>query len=434
MQGFGRMFIQPAKSVQGEYTPPGDKSISHRAVMLGSLSDGTLIVENPCPGEDFLSTVRCMRDLGVPIEMEEGCVVVYGQGRFGLNDPGDVLNAGNSATTMRLLAGILAGQPFTTCLTGDNSLCRRPMRRIIHPLTLMGAEIEARKAGYPPLIIRGGDLQALSYRLPLPSAQVKSAILFAGLFARGVTEVIDPRPSRNHTELMLKTFGASIEWRDGRIRVRGRGSLRSPGQYRIPGDFSSAAFMIAAALLLPGSDLVIRGVCLNPTRIGLLNVIHAMGGRVQIIRSWEHHGEPVGDLSVRFGELKGTRVPCKTIGCIIDEIPLVALLGSRAQGTTVVRHARDLRVKESDRIQGIVQNFRAVGLEIEEFPDGFKIQGPQTIRGGRVRTFGDHRMAMTFAVAGLASQNGVHLDDPECVAISNPGFFDDMRKLVAEKT
>jgi 3-phosphoshikimate 1-carboxyvinyltransferase len=422
--------VVPARRIRGEYVPPGDKSISHRLAILGSLAHGVTRIHHYCPGEDFRSTLQCLKTLCVPIRVSRDTVEIYGQGLYTYRDTGDVLDAGNSGTTIRLLAGVMAGQPFTSCLTGDDSLRNRPMRRVIYPLSLMGAQVEARKGNYPPLIIRGGPLRPIRYVLPVASAQVKSAILLAGLFARGVTEVVEPVPSRNHTEHLLQAYGARIDVADGVIRVEGGHPLRAFGDYVVPGDISSAAYFIVAAVLLPGSDLVVRNVNLNETRTGILDVIQRMGGRIEVLERRRVRGEWVGDIRVRHSPLRGTRIGRDMIGRVIDELPLVALLGSQAEGVTVVRNARELRVKETDRIAAIVQNCRALGMAIEEKPDGFIVEGPQRIRGGTVQSFGDHRMVMTFSVAGLLSQEGVEIENSEVVGISYPSFFEDLHRLV----
>lgn len=426
----GDRFVGPVRRLCGEYAPPGDKSISHRLALIGSVARGDTFIRNACPGEDFQSTLRCLGQLGAEIYRENGGVLVRGGGLYSLEGCSDVLDAGNSATTVRLLSGILAGQPFTSCLTGDDSLRNRPMRRIIVPLSLMGAQIEARKGNYPPVIIRGAPLHPIRYRLPLPSAQVKSSILLAGLYARGITEVIEPRPSRNHTEILLKSFGAAIAWKDGLIRIQGGHALRGIGEYYVPGDFSSASFIIVAALLLPDSDVIIRNINLNSSRTGLLDVILAMGGKVEILHEKEMGGERVGDIRIRHSTLKGIQIRRKIVGRMIDEIPLLGLLGACASGRTVVRHSKELRVKESDRIEGVVKNFREIGVSIEELADGFVIEGPQEIRGGVVDSQNDHRLAMMFAVAGLLSKEGVTIKNAECVTVSNPTFFRDLEALM----
>ncbi len=427
------VFIPPARRVYGEISPPGDKSISHRIAIIGSIIQGRIHIQNLCHCADVYSTLECLYALGVQFEKQGDDIIEYGVGLDGLECAQEMLNAGNSGTTMRLLAGLLAGQPFTVCIKGDKSLCRRPMRRIILPLSNMGAQIEARKGGYPPLIIRGGMLQPINYVLPVPSAQVKSAVLLAGIFAPGITEVIEPLPSRNHTELMLQSFGYPIAVSGSRIRIQGKFAMRGDFTYRVPGDFSSAAYFITAGLLLPDSEVVIHNVCLNPTRTGYLEVVQSMGGDVEVFNIREEFGEQVGSIRVRASELKPVKIRRSMIGRMIDELPLLAVLGTRAQGTMMLRHARELRVKESDRIRGIVENFRKIGIVIEERSDGFIVEGPQTIKGGEVDPMNDHRLAMTFAIAGLLSEDGVTIHSADCVQISYPDFFKHLESLIEDQ-
>lgn len=431
--------IRPIRRIVGEVQVPGDKSISHRALMLGALSRDESLLQNVSPGADVRSTARCLRTLGVPIEFisehappEGSTVRVQGVGLSGLSPPSVPLDAGNSGTTMRLLAGILAGQPFESVLTGDESLRRRPMGRIIEPLSQMGASIKSAE-GRAPLRIRGGRLRGIRYELPVPSAQVKSCLLLAGLFAEGLTTVIEPIATRDHTERMLLQQGAPLE-RSGREIALGPCPELAPLEMRVPGDLSSAAFWIAAATLLPGSELVVQDVGLNPTRTGFLTALQRMGARISAENLREEAGEPVGDLVVRGAErLNAIEIAGAELPTLIDEVPLLAVVATRAEGTTVIRDAEELRVKETDRLRAVAENLRRMGARVEELADGLVIPGPQPLQGARLPGYGDHRMVMAFAVAGLMAIGETTLEGAEWAGISYPGFFDVLMHISESK-
>jgi len=409
--------------LRGSVSVPGDKSISHRAAMLGALSRGTTLIRNYAPGRDCQSTLECLGQLGVQVDAEETTVSVRGLGLAGFLEPRNVLDAGNSGTTMRLLSGILAGQPFYSVITGDDSLRERPMKRVVEPLRQMGASIWGRDGdSKAPLSIKGGSLRPLAYTMPVASAQVKSAILLAGLYAPGETLVAEPAPSRDHTERLLEFFGATVIRNHGTVGVKGNPSLQAR-EVEIPGDISSAAFLLAAAAIVPGSDVVVRGVGLNPTRSGFLDVLAAMGACLDVEPVPAGGPEPSADLRIRYGPLRGTTIQGQVIPGVIDEIPVLAVLATQAQGVTLIRDAQELRAKESDRLSAMARGLSAMGAKIEELPDGLAISGPTPLHGGTVRSYGDHRVAMALAVAALASRDPVSLEDPACIAISYPGFF-----------
>jgi len=416
-------------ALQGEITLPGDKSISHRALMFTALGDGVSRLENLNPGADVQTTLEALQNCGVQIDKKNGAVHVQGGGLRPFKQPEQPVDCGNSGTTARLLMGLLAAHPIHAQFIGDPSLSRRPMERVFRPLQQMGANISARNNKFMPLMLSGRDLWALDYQLPFASAQVKSAILLAGLFAKGETSVKSPALSRDHTEQMLKAMGA-------KVKIKGRNVTISPltkplkaKDLVIPGDFSAAAFFIAAALLVPDSDIILRKVGINATRTAFLQMAQEMGGDITIANREEHFGEPVADLRIRYSELKGITIFPEHIANVIDELPLIALLGSQAEGETVVTGAEELRVKESDRITSIVTNMSKWGAKIFEKPDGFTIEGPTPLRGGDVITFDDHRIAMTMGVAGFISELPAVLDNPGCIDISHPGFFDELRAL-----
>jgi len=416
-------FVKPLHKLHGEMYPPGDKSISHRLAILGALATGDTIIGNYCPGQDFQSTLDCLSDLGVESRMINDDVIIRGRGLFGLRKPNKVLYAGNSGTTIRLLSGILAAQSFTSTITGDDSLIQRPMKRIIDPLTLMGAQIQARNNNYPPLSIRGSSLKPINYILPVASAQVKSALLLAALLIQGTTRICDPFNSRNHTENLLPYFNADFSYEQNWLAVNGNCPLRGI-KYTVPGDFSSAAFFIAAAIMVPGSSMIIRNVGLNPTRTGLLEVLAKMNAHFTITNERSVGNEELGDLHVVHSALQPITIAKDLIPAIIDELPLIAVLASQADGLTIVKDAKELRHKETDRIKAMVTNLTQVGIKINELNDGFTIKGPQKIIGGTAHSFGDHRIAMSMAIAGLASKNGVLINDTDCISISYPQFFD----------
>ena len=419
------VIIRPAAPIRGRVRVPGDKSISHRAAIVGALASGVTRVRGFLRADDCLRTLECLRALGVKIEEVEGGLVISGSsGR--LTAPARVLYAGNSGTTMRLLSGVLAGQPFTAEIDGDQSLRRRPMDRVADPLRQMGTRIVARNGAYPPLRITGGKLQGIAYELPVASAQVKSAILLAGLFADGDTEVVEPVATRDHTERMLAAFGVPLRREGSRVRLTPAVPQGRPVE--VPGDISSAAFLLAAAAAIEHSELTVEDVGLNPTRIGVLDVLRAMNATVSTELIREGPVEPVGAISVRGGRLHGTTVAGELIPRVIDELPVLCVLAAVAEGRTVIRDAAELRVKESDRIGVLARGLRALGAAVVERPDGMEIDGGR-LRGGVVDAEGDHRIAMAFAVAGLLAEGPVTVRGAEAVAVSFPGFFETLRAL-----
>lgn len=421
--------IRPVNTLHGEVRVPGDKSISHRAVMLGALARGETEIENFLFGEDCLSTVRLARALGVRVILEEGRVVVQSEGMDALREPGDVLDAGNSGTTMRLMAGILSGCPFFSVITGDASLRRRPMGRVIKPLAAMGARITGRcDNSCAPLAIRGGGLRAIEYVSPVASAQVKSAVLLAGLFCEGRTVVIEPARSRDHTERLLRHLGARVEIEGERVAVWGRPNLRG-AKINVPGDISSAMFFLVAGLIVPDAEVILPGVGVNPTRTGALDILKQMGAGIVLTNEREINGEPVADIRVSSSRLTGTEIGGDIIPYLIDEIPVLAVAAALAEGETVVRDAGELRHKETDRIAAVVDVLGKMGVNIEERADGFVIRGGRKLRGGVCDSRGDHRMAMAAAVAGLVAEGETVIQGAECVNISYPAFFDTLNRI-----
>lgn len=422
-----KLVVAPAKQVSGMLRLPGDKSISHRYAMLAAIAEGVSTLENFATGADCASTLACIQALGAQIEKRGHLVDIEGCGRF-LRDSGSVLDCGNSGSTMRMLSGILAGQPFESELSGDQSLSRRPMGRIIEPLQAMGAVIHA-TSGRPPLRIRGGKLHAINYNLPVASAQVKSAVLLAGLYAEGETSVEEPLPTRDHTELALNAFGATVKREGRKASVTGGQSLR-PIHAAIPGDISTAAFFLCAAAILPGSDLLIDNLLLNPRRAALLDVLASLGLRISIPRVEEVHGELTGTVHARYGNLTGLSIKGANSAALIDELPVLAAIGPYTRDGVEIRDARELRVKESDRISAIIANLRATGAQVEEFEDGLRVPGGQKLRGGEVQAFDDHRIAMAFAVAALGAQGETTIHGAEAARISFPEFYDTLEQLV----
>jgi len=418
------MRIDPATSLRGHIAVPGDKSVSHRSVLLGAIAEGETSVRGFGRSADTESTIAAVRLLGVNVHDDDvDTLRVEGAGLGGLREPVAPIDCGNSGTTFRLLAGILAGQRGHFVLTGDESLTRRPMERIAEPLRLMGASVESTD-GTPPLTIAGGELNGIRYELPVASAQVKSAVLLAGLYAAGRTTVVEPLPTRDHTELMLEAAGANVRRQQRRVSVGPAERLRL-GEVVVPGDFSAAAPFVVAASLLPGSELTIHDVGLNPRRTGLLDVLGRMGARVTIFHRHRSGGEPVGDLEVRSAELVATSVTADEVPLLVDELPLFAVAAACARGESRVEGARELRVKETDRIETVTSALRALGVRITETEDGFVVRGvPTRFRGGAMDSHGDHRIAMLGAVAGLVSRDGVEVGDWQAVAVSFPGFFE----------
>lgn len=425
------MQFQKVRSLRGELTVPGDKSISHRAVMFGSLAEGTTEITNFLQGADCLSTIACFRHMGIEIENTTERILVHGKGLHGLRKPDCILDVGNSGTTTRLISGILAGQDFEVSLTGDDSIQSRPMGRIIRPLSEMGANIESIKGnGCAPLRIRPGKLHAIRYNSPVASAQVKSCVLLAGMYASGgETSVTEPSLSRNHTELMLSYFGADVSSAGTTAVIQPEPRLTAQ-KVEVPGDISSAAYFIAAALMVPGSEILIRNVGINPTRDGILRVVRAMGGRIELLNERKMGGEPAADLLVRHSALHGTVIEGDLIPTLIDEIPMIAILAACADGTTVIRNAEELKVKESNRLDIMVTELARMGVDIEGTDDGMIIRGGRPLQGTAVDSRLDHRIAMSFAVAGLAAEDTTEVLRADCVDISYPGFYRDLESLI----
>lgn len=422
--------LQQSKPLQGEVRVAPDKSISHRALIMGALAYGETLVRNFLNAADTISTCRCLRQLGVDIQEEGDLLRVRGRGRESLVEASKVLYCGNSGTTMRLLSGLVASLPFCSLLTGDESLNGRPMKRIIEPLRLMGAEINGREDDtFPPLSITGRILQGIDYTLPVASAQVKSAILLAALGAGESTRVIEPQLTRNHTERMLAAMGADLQINGAEITIT-PGKQLLPQEFQVPGDFSSAAFFIVAGLLVPGSELCLRDVGLNPTRSGLLPILEKMGGNIRVENRRLIGGEEIADLVVGSSQLRGIEAGGEEAGILIDEIPILAVAMAAAQGQSSVRGAGELRVKESDRIRAIYLGLRAMGVDITELEDGFVINGNgKRINGARVNSYGDHRIAMSLAVAGLIAPTETVIEGAEAVNISFPEFWKLLKTL-----
>lgn len=415
--------------LKGEITVPGDKSISHRAVMFGAISEGLTEVTNFLQGADCLSTIDCFRRLGIEIENTPQKILIHGKGLRGLQAPSDVLDTGNSGTTTRLLCGILSGQPFTSVLIGDASIQTRPMKRIMEPLSKMGSRIESIHGnGCAPLRIIGGPLHGIRYQSPVASAQVKSAVLLAGLYADQPTSVIEPYLSRNHSEQMLRYFGARVDSEDTTATIYPEPKL-SGQAVQVPGDISSAAYFLAGGLMIPGSELLIRHVGINPTRDGILRVCREMGGSVTILNKNEAQGEPTADLLVRHSRLNGITIGGSIIPALIDELPMIAVLACFAEGTTVIKDAQELKVKESNRIDVMVKNLSAMGAHIQATEDGMIIEGGHPLHGAVIESKLDHRIAMSLAMAALASEGETQILGADCVKISYPEFYQDLRRL-----
>jgi len=423
--------VQNAKGVRGEIAVPGDKSISHRSIMFGSLATGVTRVTGFLRGEDALATLEAFRAMGIQIEDDGETLVIHGKGLYGLCEPADVLDCGNSGTSMRLLTGLLAGQNFFSVLSGDKYLRARPMKRVVAPLALMGARISGRAGGdKAPLAIQGAKLAGIEYASPVSSAQVKSAIMLAGLYADGVTTVLEPHLSRDHSERMLRHFGAEVESFPGGVRLTGGVELVA-SDIAVPGDISSAAFFMVAALIVPGSELLIRGVGVNPTRTGVIDILKGMGGDLELLNPREQSGEPVADIRVRSSRLKAMEISGELVPRAIDEFPAICVAASLAAGRTIVSGAAELRVKETDRIAAMAANLRLAGVTVVETPDGMEITGVERLSGCRAESFGDHRIAMSMLVAGLAASGETSVDDTECIATSFPGFLDLLNGVVS---
>ena len=420
--------IRPARNLAGALRLPGDKSISHRYAMLGAIAEGTTRIENFSTGADCASTLGCLKTLGVEWERDRGTVVIQGHGPK-LLPPGSALDCGNSGSTMRMLSGILAGQEFSSELMGDESLSRRPMARIIAPLERMGARISARDGGRPPLHITGGHLQAIDYKMPVASAQVKTSLLLAGLFAEGETRVEEPLRTRDHGELALRAFGAEVTRQGNEVRISGGQRLRAI-EAAVPGDLSSAAFFLCAAGLFPGSQLLIDALLMNPTRARLLDVLFSMGLGISVTQVEDEHGELRGTVQVEGRTLQGTTVAGADTAALIDEIPVLAAIAPYTANGMEIRDARELRVKESDRIAAVATNLRAMGAQVEEREDGLRIPGGQKLRGAEIDSFGDHRIAMAFAVTALRAEGETTIGGADAAVISYPAFFETLESLV----
>jgi 3-phosphoshikimate 1-carboxyvinyltransferase len=420
--------ISPARSLSGSIALPGDKSISHRYAMIASLAEGDSRIRNYSTGADCHSTLNAMRALGVPVEENGTEVSIHGLGLGGLRAPAADLDAGNSGSTIRMLSGILAAQPFPTRIGGDESLSRRPMARIIEPLSQMGASISAREGRFPPLEIRGARLRPIDYTLPVPSAQVKTCVLFAGLYAEGETTVREPIRSRDHTEIALREFGADVRVAGKTIALAGRPTLTGH-DLTVPSDLSSAAFFIVAALLLPGSRLAIRGVGLNPTRSTLLDFLAGMGAAIRITEVESRNGELAGELLVTGSRVRGGTIDKETTAALIDEIPVLAVLGAASEEGLTIRDAAELRIKETDRIATIAENLRRMGVQAEELPDGLAIPGRQRFHAAELDSFGDHRIAMAFAIAALCADGESTIHGAEAAAVSFPEFFETLGRI-----
>ena len=422
--------------LKGKITVPGDKSISHRCVMFGSVAKGTTEVHHFLKGADCLATIRCMRTLGIDIEEKGSSVIIHGKGLHGLSAPSGILDAGNSGTTTRLLSGILAGQTFDSKISGDESLNSRPMKRIITPLTQMGAHISSiLRNGCAPLYITPGELHGIHYNSPVASAQVKSCILLAGLYAEGETSVTEPSLSRNHTELMLKEFGADIRSSYSLDSTEATASIRPCEELygqkiTVPGDISSAAYFIAAGLIVPDSEILIEGVGINPTRAGILKVCEDMGGDITLLNERIEGGEKIADILVRTSRLHSTEISGGIIPTLIDEIPVIAVMAATAEGTTVIKDAAELKVKETDRIETITDNLKAMGCDVTPTDDGMIIRGGRPLKGASIHTLLDHRIAMAFSIAALTAEGNTKILDSRCIDVSYPDFYDTFDALL----
>src|SRR6202050_2767800 len=423
MKSESEVVVRPVRNVRGSVSLPGDKSISHRYAMLAAIADGPSRLKNYSTGADCASTLACLRSLGVKWERKtEGGNVIEVQGSgLSLSAPGQPLDCGNSGSTIRMLSGIVAGQKFSSEMAGDESLSRRPMERVITPLTAMGAQIISQN-GRPPLHITGAKLKGIHYQMPVASAQVKTCLLFAGLLAEGETRVEEPLRTRDHGEVALKAFGAHLDCKGNEVRIRGGQRLRGI-EARVPGDISSAAFFLCAAALFPGSQVTVTSLLMNPTRARLLDILMQMGLRISVTQLEEVHGELVGTLQVEGGRLKGVTIAGADTAALIDEIPVLAAIAPYSEQGIEVRDAKELRVKESDRIASIATNLRAMGAQVEEREDGLKIPGGQSLHGAELESFGDHRIAMAFSIAALRAEGETTIHRADAAVISCPGFF-----------
>lgn len=425
------MKFEKVQNLRGEITVPGDKSISHRAVMLGSIAKGTTSISNFLEGADCLSTIACFQKMGISIEKKQEELLVYGKGLRGLQKPASILDVGNSGTTMRLISGILAGQDFSCELSGDTSICSRPMKRIMTPLTMMGARIESiRNNGCAPLCIAGHPLTGIHYDSPVASAQVKSCVLLAGMYGDDSTSVTEPYLSRNHTEIMLDYFGATLTREDAMVTIYPEPLLEGQ-RVVVPGDISSAAYFIAAGLIVPGSEILIKNVGVNPTRNGLLRVCQKMGADITLEHVSDASGEASADILVRYSPLHGITIEGEIIPALIDEIPIIAVLAANAEGETVIKDAQELKVKESNRLDIMVHHLSTMGADIIGTEDGMIIRGKKPLHGALIDSHFDHRIAMSFAIAGLVAEGTTEILHDECIAISYPDFYRDLQSIVS---
>lgn len=430
------MELAKITGLRGEVNIPGDKSISHRCIMFGSIASGTTEISNFLQGADCLATINCFRRMGIEIENQEEKIIVHGKGLHGLTAPTEILDVGNSGTTTRLISGILVGQPFESKLSGDNSLNSRPMKRIMEPLTKMGGHISSiLRNGCAPLYIAPGKLHGIHYDSPVASAQVKSSILLAGLYADGETSVTEPSLSRNHTELMLKEFGADIRSQFDLNTSKATAFIRPCSELygqkiMVPGDISSAAYFIAAGLLVPDSEILIKNTGINATRAGILKVCENMGANITLLNERTEGGEAIADILVRTSKLHGTTISGNIIPTLIDEIPIIAIMAAAAEGTTIIKDAAELKVKETNRIETVVDNLKAMGCDIIATDDGMIIHGGKTLHGTTIHTLLDHRIAMAFSIAALIAEDTTRILDSKCVDVSYPTFYDSFENLL----
>ena len=423
------MKLSNAKCLQGEISVPGDKSISHRAVMFGSIANGTTEITGFLNSADCNSTIACFSQMGIDISKQKNAVLVNGKGLHGLTAPSSVLDAGNSGTTVRLMSGILSAQSFSSTITGDSSICKRPMKRIMEPLSLMGADITSiNQNNCAPLSINGSSLHGISYHTKTASAQVKSSILLAGLYADSKTSVTEPQISRNHSEIMLRAFGADLSASDKTVSINPATELYAQ-KVAVPGDISSAAYFIAAGLITPNSEILIKNVGINETRDGIIRVVQSMGGNITLLNERTACGEKIADILVKSSSLKAVTIEGAIIPTLIDELPVIAVLAAYAKGTTVIKDAAELKVKECNRIDAVTRNLQSMGGDITPTDDGFIIRGGSSLHSSNIETCHDHRIAMSFAIADLIADGNNTYDYPECVCISYPSFYDDLRKL-----
>ena len=420
--------VGPASRLSGSLLLPGDKSISHRFAMIASLAEGTSKITNYSTGADCHSTLGCVQALGIEVEEQGTTVTIQGKGLNGWSKPAHDLDAGNSGSTIRMMAGLLAGQPFTSTMFGDESLSRRPVDRVMKPLSQMGAKFEARDNRFPPLTVHGGTLHPMDYTLPVASAQVKTCVLFGGLFAEGETVVREPVRSRDHTEIALKEFGADLTVKQRVITLQGRAKL-SGREVVVPSDLSGAAFFLVAALIVPGSSLSIHGVGLNPTRSALLDFLLSIGANIKILRIEVLNGEPIGDIQVQYAPVKGGVIEGDMAAALIDEIPVLAVLGAASEEGLLIKDAAELRIKETDRIATVVENFSRMGIHVEATPDGMHVPGKQRFKAANFDSFGDHRIAMAFAVAALRGDGNSIIDNAEAASVSFPEFWNILESI-----